>query len=245
MTANLDDIDLVVLCGGRGTRMRSATEMVPKALVPVAGRPIIDHVVNSFVGKGLARVTLCVGYLGEQIRRHFDRLSPDVSFSFSDSGEHASMLARIFAVRDQVGSRLLVTYCDTYTDLNLEQLLSQHDRRAPLATLVTTKITSPFGITEIEVGEPGGGGAVLSFEEKPMNDFFIGTFLLERASLKAVDQRLLALPDGEGLVAFFDLLVEDSKLDAFVHSGKNITFNTQEEHGYAEQALDRFFTLNE
>ena len=92
----LADTTVAILCGGRGTRLRPTTDEIPKALVPLNGRPVLDHILEFYQTKSVKRFVLCVGYKSDRIREHF-ALPPDgVEISFSDAGEEASMLQRIW-----------------------------------------------------------------------------------------------------------------------------------------------------
>lgn len=240
MTTKISELDLVVLCGGKGTRLLPTTKQIPKALVPIKGKPIIDHVVGPYMEAGIRKLTLCVGYKGDQIRKHFDAPLAGAQISFSDSGEAASMLRRIYDVKDQIGKTALVVYCDTFTDLDVEKFAAFHHANGGGISIVTAKITSPYGITSIE-----DDGRVGLFEEKPVNDYYIGSFLIQRDTLNDVPDDLLDLPDGGGLVNFFQLMIENNQLFAYQHEGSSITFNTHDERSRAEKELDNFFTLDE
>lgn len=222
-------------------RLRPYTDHLPKALVPVAGRPIIDHVVNYLAGQGLSRLHLCVGYKGDLIREHFAVPRHGIgSVSVSDLAENASMLRRLHEVSHQIGERMLVAYCDTFVDIAVEDFVRSHRSRAALVSIVTAPIRNPFGVITF-----GPDGVVDSFREKPVNHHFIGMMLMERSVFDLVDPELLAMPDGEGLVELFQRLIAIGRLASFEHVGANITFNTVSEKAQAEQALAHYHTLAE
>ena len=229
-------LDLVVLCGGRGVRLRPATDSIPKALVPVDGRPIIDHIFDFLTQQGMQRVHLCIGYKGDMVRHHFASCSIDISFS--DLGEDASMLSRLFALRNSLSERFLIAYCDTYIDLNIEELLEHHQASAAKATIITASISNPFGIVSY-----GDDNKVRSFQEKPVQKHFIGYTLMERSVFDSVTPQQLAMPDGDGLVALFNNLIKTSDLSSYEHEGLNITFNTASERMDVEHLLQRYYTL--
>jgi glucose-1-phosphate cytidylyltransferase len=236
---NLADLPVAILCGGRGVRLRPATEKVPKALVPVNGRPILDYVIDRYVGQGVGRFVLCVGYRGADICRRYRERSPRLPVEFSDLGEEASMLARVLAVRPHARPRLMVSYGDTFTSLDLIAMLKAHLASGALATIVTAPIQSPFGLVAFD------GERVTSFQEKPILHYYIGHFLIERAALDLATPDMTARPDGEGLVQFFQRLAAERRLGHFEHQGMQITFNTESELRKAEEDLGRFYTLSE
>ena len=240
MSADTSDIPLVIMCGGRGSRLRPATDLIPKALVPVNGQPIIDYVVSFFASTGIRDCHLCVGYRGDQIRAHFEKQQLNMNIRFSNSGDEAGILQRIFALRENLSDRFIVAYCDTFIDIDVKQLHDFHVNAGVPITLVTAPIQSPFGLVEHD-----GDGQVISFDEKPVRDYFIGYFVMESRLLRELSEDLVSEPDGSGIVALFQQLVDKGKIAAFRHEGLNITFNTDSERAQAEQKLEAFFTLRE
>ena len=127
-----------------------------------------------------------------------------------------------------------------FIDLDLDLLLKTHVDREAEATIVTANIRSPFGLVKQD-----GQGWVTSFVEKPLLNYYIGSFVLQRSALDRVTPSHLALPDGEGLVKFFEELSVDRALGMFQHEGGQITFNTETERQEAEEAMGRFYTHTE
>ena len=236
----VQDSKVVVLCGGRGARLKPQTDVVPKALVPINGRPILEYIIDFYRARGLSSFVLCVGYKGEQIAERYETPPPGIEISISDSGEDASMLQRIWAVRDLIGERAFVSYCDTFIDLDLDGLMANHLDHEAAVTLVSAKIKSPFGLLTFD-----SDSWVSSFVEKPLLTYYIGCFILERAGLSHVTPEMLESDDGQGLVAFFQDLVAKKLLAGFEHEGMQITFNTESEREQAEEYLGQFYTYIE
>ncbi len=238
--ASLSELPVVILCGGRGTRLRPWTETIPKALVPLNGRPLLDYIIDFYRGLGIRRFILCVGYLGEQIRRRYQRTAKDITIEFSDSGEKASMLERLVDVRDKAQPRVMVSYGDTFTALDLRGMLRTHLEKHALATIVAAPIQNPFGLVTFDAE-----GWVTSFREKPIFHYYIGHFLIEREMFDFLSREILSQPDGYGLVSLFAMLLAQRKLASFEHQGIQITFNTESEWRKAEEDLGKFYTLSE
>ena len=234
------DPEVAILCGGRGRRLGKRTESIPKALVPLNGRPILDYVLAFYRSKGFSQFVLCVGYKAEQVVAHYVTAPEGEMIQFSNVGEDASMLERIWALRDVVTDRLIVSYCDTFIDLDLERLLQTHLGNKAVATIVTAEIRNPFGLVTAD-----SQGWVTSFVEKPMLNYYIGSFVIEKSAFESITPDMLAQPDGEGLVNLFCLLSEQQRLGAFAHTGTQITFNTESERRRAEEDLGRFYTFKE
>jgi glucose-1-phosphate cytidylyltransferase len=231
---------VAILCGGRGARLRPATDTIPKALVQVNGRPILDYVLDFYRSRGFSKFVLCVGYKADVVRARYADCAPRMEITFSDAGEDASMLKRVCLLRDQMAERLIVSYCDTFIDLDLERLLAFHGERRAEATIVTAQIRNPFGLVTFD-----SGGTVTSFVEKPLLNYYIGSFVVERSALDLATQEMIEKPDGQGLVEFFNLLIDRRRLAAFEHQGPQITFNTESERRRAEEYLEKFYTYSE
>ena len=231
---------VAILCGGRGTRLKPTTDIIPKALVELNGRPILDYILDFYRSKGLSKFILCVGYKAEQVKAHYANSPTGSDLCFSDVGEDASMLQRIWSLREEIGERLFVSYCDTFIDIDLKGMLEHHiDRRAE-ATIVTAEIRNPFGLLTIDADR-----WVTSFVEKPLLNYYIGCFLIEQSAFQYITPEMLEQPDGQGLVHFFQLLIAQRKLAAFRHEGDQITFNTESERQKAEEFLGKFYTYSE
>lgn len=233
-------VKTLILCGGRGSRLRPLTDTVPKTLVPLNGKPLLQHLIESYIDKGFSEFVLCVGYRGDMVRAFFREQPFTAQIEFSDAGESASMLQRIYAARELIEDRVVVAYGDTLIDLNLDDLLEAHESSGAKATITTADVRSPFGLVMSDEE-----GWACSFEEKPLQSYYIGHMVLEREVLEHLDQELLTLPDGDGLVRLFDKLIQQKCLRTHSYNGPQITFNTQQELKQAEDDFVAFFTHQE
>lgn len=231
------DLTIIILCGGMGTRLRPRTECIPKTLVPLCGKPMLEHILDAYLAKGFSRFVLCVGYLGHKISEFLEQRRFDADIRISDLGEQAGMLARIHAAMAHAGPRALVTYGDTLIDTDLQAMLAAHQARQAALTLTTASIKSPFGLIGM-----AGDHQVLSFEEKPTQTFYIGQMLVEGQALADVPEGFLRMHDGEGLILFFRSLIDQGRVIAFPYAGPQITFNTEQELKKAERDIITFYT---
>ncbi len=230
-------MDLIVLCGGKGARLKPLTDEIPKALVELDGKPMIDHIIDAYSTKGISNYFVCIGYKGGLIRNH---LKDKQNISFVDSGEEASMLERICDAVKQTNETAIVTYGDTITNIDFIDLMRHHTKSGSLATLVTAHIKSPFGIINYNIEN----GVINGFEEKPVFNYYIGTFVLAKKAFSYADKELLQIPDGGGLVAFFRKLIEIGKVSAYHYGGEQLTFNNPAEKQLAEARIG-FYTLGD
>ncbi|MCH2123747.1 MAG: nucleotidyltransferase family protein [Pirellulaceae bacterium] len=231
---------IAIMCGGRGKRLGRLTEMVPKPLVELNGQTILERKIEAFVQQGFCEFIFCTGYKGDLIEKAVHRFHSKADLQFSSQGSDVGILARLHAAQDLYEEQVMLTYGDTYTDLDLTDLIEQHQQTAHEATIVTAPVESPFGLVEFDQTKKA-----LLFEEKPTLNYYIGQAVVNKSSFACVSPEVLQMPDGQGLVTYFKTLIEQEQLGVYHHAGLDITFNTQEELTAAEQKLLRFYTAAE
>ena len=230
----------IILCGGKGTRLGTLGERVPKTLLPLNGKPCLQHIVENYMGKGYREFVLCIGHRGEMVVDFCTQQLPGATFEWSDAGADASMLARLHRARDLFGQRVWIAYGDTLVDVELDDMLVEHTAGGAALSLTTASVRSPFGLVETDADR-----WLVSFREKPVQPFFLGHMLMESSVLDSLDAELLRAPDGEGLVTLIQSLVQRGRVRAHMYRGPQITFNTKEDLDRAERAMTGFFTQTE
>jgi glucose-1-phosphate cytidylyltransferase len=179
---------VVILCGGRGTRLREHTETVPKALVEIGGRPILWHVIGIYAAQGFDRFVLATGYLGEAVEEFAAAESwPDgVEVECVDTGLDTPTGGRIARLADRLDAgTFCATYADGVADIDLDALLFFHAAHGDLATMTVVRPYLQWGVAEL-----GEGDRVEGFAEKPRSDHWIngGFFCFEPEALGYLDE---------------------------------------------------------
>ncbi len=189
----------VILCGGRGTRLREETEYRPKALVTVGDKPILWHIMKLYSHHGFNDFILCLGYKGEMIKDYFlnydelahdftlqlgsgtkkiihhDNSTPNWNITFADTGLDTETGSRIARIQKYLGDdeEFFLTYGDGLADVNIPALYKFHKSRGKIATVTGIKPPNPFGVLDVE------NGLVNTFAEKPqLKDWANGGFLV-------------------------------------------------------------------
>ncbi len=195
-----EEIPVVILCGGRGTRLREGSGTLPKPLVEVGNRPILWHIMKAYAHAGFKRFILCLGYKGQSIKEYFvnyDMMHSDLTVEFGardrrvqieqvhqeddwkvslvDTGRDAMTGARVKRVQDFVGDRtFMLTYGDGVTDLDIQSLLAFHRRHGKICSVTGVHPPSRFGEFILE------GDRAIRFSEKPQvqHGFINGGFFV-------------------------------------------------------------------
>jgi glucose-1-phosphate cytidylyltransferase len=233
--AQNSDLTAIVLCGGKGERMRPLTDDEPKPLVRIHGRPLLEHLLRYLARAGIRRFILCVGHKAERIEE-FARQSCDPAWQVRcvNSGD-ASMTDRIVDARAHLegADAALICYGDTLANVDIDALRREHRAHDALATVTIHPFRSPFGIVETD-----DAGRVLVFTEKPVLPYWIniGFILCEPTALERLQR-------GSNLPAFLGALAREERLYAYRHGGKHLTVNTEKERRAAEGQIAEFLTL--
>lgn len=214
------ELSVVILCGGRGTRLQERTQAIPKPLVAIGGRPIVWHVIARYLAYGFRRFVLCTGYKGELVARFAadERWPEGVDVRCLDTGLDTPTGGRLrqALVRDggvPAGARFCATYADGVADIDLRALLDAHAAHAAagaVATMTVVRPRLPFGVAQLDAR-----GRVRAFREKPRAEHWVngGFFCFEPTVLDVLsDDSVLEREPLERLAA-------RGALGAFRHEG--------------------------
>lgn len=203
----------MILCGGRGTRLQEHTQLVPKPLMEIGGRPIVWHVVQIYLAQGFRRFLLLTGYRGAQIQ-DFVESEPwpeGTDIRCVDTGEDTPTGGRLLLACGELDSELAcVTYADGVADIDLDALVAFHRGHDATATMTVVRPRLQFGVAELN-----GDGVVRRFYEKPRSEHWIngGFFCFERDALRQLQ------PDSVLEREPLEQLAAAGRLRAFRHEG--------------------------
>lgn len=156
-------MQVVILCGGKGTRAYPYTETLPKPMLPVHGTPILMHVMHLYADQGYRDFVLSVGYRSEVIRDYFDRKQMDWNVQLVDTGDETGTGGRILGCRHLLDRTFFATYADGLSDLALDDLLAFHRSHAGKATVSSVPLPSQYGTIDADAN-----GRIRGFHEKPI-----------------------------------------------------------------------------
>lgn len=195
---------VIIMCGGKGTRLREETAFKPKPMVEIGPRPVLWHIMSIYARFGFKDFVLPLGYKGEVIKQYFHdyklrntdftvdlgtgKILPhaldaciDWRVTLCDTGEDTLKGARIKRVAKYIDTdRFMVTYGDGVADIDLAKLIDFHKKSGKMATFTGVRMPSRFGTVKTDAQ-----GNILSWEEKPVLDEYIncGFFVFKREFL--------------------------------------------------------------
>jgi len=156
---------MVIMAGGMGTRLRPHTENCPKPLLPVAGKPMLEHIIERAKLEGFSHFVLAIHYLGHMIEDYFgngERLRVKIDYLREQSPLGTAGALSLLDPRP--GSPFVVTNGDVITDIRYGELLDFHMRQSAMATMAVRvhEWQHPFGVVQTN------GVEIVGFEEKPV-----------------------------------------------------------------------------
>ncbi|HEY7438943.1 MAG TPA: glucose-1-phosphate cytidylyltransferase [Acidimicrobiia bacterium] len=242
---------VVILCGGRGMRLREETEYRPKPMVEIGRRPVLWHIMKLFAEYGHTSFVLCTGYRGQMIKDYFlnyeawnsdltitlgsansaqfhgGHLETGWTVTVADTGHDTQTGGRVKRVERYLGAdRFMVTYGDGLADVDISKLLDFHIAHGKIATVTTTRPLSRFGIVDLDED-----ATVARFREKPEGDEWVssGFFVFEHEFLDRLDD---------------DCILERAPLERLANEGEIVAY----QHDGFWQPMDtyrEFLMLNE
>ena len=202
----------LILCGGKGTRAYPHTVEVPKPLLEVAKRPVLEHLMEIYAAQGFTDFVLAAGYKIEVIEAFAAELDRAWTVEVVDTGEDTNTGGRVRRCADRLDDTFFLTYADGLGNVDLGALAAFHRGHPGAASLTTVPLPSQYGTLDLD-----GSGRVQAFKEKPrLPDHPIN------AGFFVLDQRAFDLwPDpGEDLERdVLPALGAVGELFAFTHLG--------------------------
>lgn len=184
---------MVIMAGGMGTRMRPYTEDCPKPLLPVAGKPMLEHIIERAKLEGFSRFVIAIHYLGHMIEEHFgdgERLGVEIAYLKENAP--LGTAGALSLLNPRPGLPFVVTNGDVITDIRYGELLDFHVRHAAAATMAVRvhEWQHPFGVVQMQ------GVEIVGFEEKPVARTHInaGVYALNPNALSFLDDQRCDMP---------------------------------------------------
>ncbi len=191
MRTDPSGVPVVILAGGRGARFDHESQVLPKPMIPVAGRPILQHIIDGFIAQGFREFIVLTGYLGSEIDAHFRQLDGMAPWTYRcdrsrqealvrtvDTGIDSHTGSRLWQARHFIGRRRFVlTYGDGLSDVDMTAVLRQHDETGAGVTVTAVRPPNRFGVITFS-DPPDPPTEVMSFDEHPSLGWINGGFMV-------------------------------------------------------------------
>lgn len=179
----------VILAGGEGVKMRPFTYEMPKPMIPVNDRPILEHLIERLKDHNIRRIILLTGYLGDKIQAHFgDGAKFGVQITYVHETKPLGTAGALVAAKQHLGTQpFFVFHGDVLADINLTDVAEFHQQYGRLATMSLTSVRDPEAYGAVRLS----GTKIVKFEEKP--DAAASVSRLINAGIYVLDPAVLDL----------------------------------------------------
>lgn len=186
---------LLIMAGGRGTRLGDITKKIPKPMVDIGGKPILEHIITRAREQGFKKIIISIYYLGHVIKEYFgDGAQFDVEITYIEEEQPLGTAGALSLLSPNPNLDLFIVNGDLLTDINYKEMLQFHKINAGIATMAVriNEIQNPFGVVFTD------GFRIIGYEEKPLfrNLVNAGIYVISPELIKNVEKNtFLNMPD--------------------------------------------------
>jgi dTDP-glucose pyrophosphorylase len=199
------DIPVVIMAGGRGTRLEPVTTIIPKPLIPVGSKTIVEHIMDRFMRNGINEFFFTLNYLGEMIKAYLVSIDRSNILHYVFEQDYYGTAGSLRLMKDELPCNFIVSNCDILVDVDYSKVVEFHKTNDAFITMVSAfqRHSIPYGV--IEFGE---NGIVTGIQEKPEKTVVIntGVYIVD---LKCLDY----IPEGcmFHMTDLIDALMKDNR----------------------------------
>jgi len=196
---------VVLMVGGLGTRLRPLTNNIPKPMLNVGGKPILETIIKKFVSHGFTNIVMCVNYKSEIIKDYFGTGEKfGISIEYVHEEKRMGTAGALTLLKEKPSEPFFVMNGDLLTDVNFESLLDYHMINNSIGTMCVREydFQVPFGVVKTE------GHQIKSIIEKPIHNFFVsaGIYMLDPSCIDLIPQ-----DEFYDMPTLFDLLIQNKE----------------------------------
>ena len=168
----MKDVPVIIMAGGKGTRLYPYTKILPKPLIPIGDVPILERIINQFVAFGVNHYYMTVNYKKGMIKSYFSELAPEYLIEYIDEEKPLGTAGSLKLIERQFDKPIIVTNCDILIHADYANIYEHHQKSGNAMTIVTAlkNIVVPYGVLKSKEQ-----GIVTSMEEKPKLSYFVNT----------------------------------------------------------------------
>jgi len=227
----------LILAGGKGTRLKPITHEIPKPLVLLQGKPLLEYSLDLFKKFGIKDILISVGFMKEKIKEHFgDGKRFGVNITYIEEDEPLGTAGPLKLAKELIKDSFIVCNADELKEINLIDMFMAHKDNNATATIALTSIddTSKYGVAEI------AGNRILSFVEKPSKEKAPSNFI--NSGLYILEPEVIdSIPEGFSMLEtdIFPKLAKEKKLFSYPFSGYWKPIGTLEQYESAIKDLKK------
>ena len=228
MIDNSFNLEAIILCGGKGERLRPLTEQIPKPMVVIKKKPILYYIINHLKNNKINKFKIATGYKSEVVNDYLNKNHSNLNIKKIYSGD-VDIIKRIQDACKYIKNDFLILYGDTISNVNISDLQKFNKVRDQKSTITVWPMQSQFGLVDFDKKL-----RVISFKEKPILDKYmnIGYFYFRRELINKINRY-------KSWEIFLNDLVSERSINAFKHNGIHITVNTIDELKEAEKNIGK------
>ncbi len=224
------DVPVVMMAGGKGTRLYPYTKVLPKPLIPVGDIPIAERIINQFYNGGCKNFYLIVNHMKNMIKSYFNDIDKPYNIQFLDEYEPLGTGGGLIYLKGLINSTFILTNCDVLLNVDYSNILEHHNDNNNLITMIVAeqKIQVPYGVVEFD-----NNNKITSMKEKPIIKYYTNT------GCYIVNPKVLEDLNEKKSVDFPDMI------DKYRNKGENIGVYTISEDSFIDMGeLDKLDAAN-
>lgn len=212
-------VPVVMMAGGKGTRLYPYTKILPKALVPIGEIPIAERIFDNYKGFGCTEMYMIVNHKKEMIQAYFDGNKKEYNLNYIEEEKPLGTGGGLYLLKGKIKGPFFLINCDVLIDADYQEIYSYHISNQNFITVIAAKYRNkvPYGVVNFN-----NNGNYIDVIEKPEMEYYINT------GMYVVSEEILTLMDEKRIVSFPDLM------DEFKRQGKQIGVYVIDESAYMD-----------
>ena len=181
------DLPVVIMAGGKGTRLYPYTKILPKPLIPIGDTPIIERIINRFNSKGCNQFYITVNYRKSMIKAYFNEINPQYTIDYIEEDKPLGTGGSLHLLKDIIKNTFIVSNCDILIKGDYSDMLKYHNDQKNDITIITSvkNHVIPYGVIELDGVERVG-----NLVEKPQHNILVNTgmYIIEPEALQDIPE---------------------------------------------------------
>ena len=200
------------MAGGEGTRLLPYTEVLPKPLMPIGGKPMLEHSITKFYNQNFNQFIISINYKADLIKTYFN--NKKYKIKFVRENKKLGTAGSLSLMKKIINTDFFLVNCDILLDLNMQEIINFHDKKKADITMVVSKenYEIPYGVCELKKNK-----RLKSLKEKPNLDLYInvGLYYISKKLINLIPKKKFDLPD------LINLSKRKKLKNFYIHDRKN------------------------